>query len=392
MDKMTSKMVNVRRYLQPPRGSFFLFGPRGTGKSTWLKEVFPDSLVIDLLEPDVFQDYHIHPERLRALVEGSPHRKTVVIDEVQKVPSLLDEVHALIEKKTDHRYILTGSSARKLKRTGVNLLGGRAVLCSMHPFMAGELGDRFDLNRALQQGLLPLVQNAQDPIKTLKAYVTLYLREEVQWEGLVRRLTDFARFLEAVSFSHGQELNVSNIARECGVDRKSVDSFTRILEDLLLSFRLPIFSKRAKRGLAQHPKFYLFDAGIYRVLRPAGPADRPAEIDGAALEGLVAQHLRAWNDYGGDEHTLSFWRTRSGLEVDFVVYGARSFFAVEVKNTGRLRPEDFRGLRAFREDYPESKALLLYRGKDRLFQNGILCLPVEKFLKDLRPGAPLDAH
>lgn len=387
---MGLKLVTLGRYLKPPKGSFFLFGPRGTGKSTWLKTQFPEAMVIDLLEPDVFQEYHIHPERLRGIIDAHPRQKTVVIDEIQKIPSLLDEVHALIEKKRDRRFILTGSSARKLKRTGVNLLGGRAVLCAMHPFMAGELGERFSLERALHQGLLPLVESSSDPIKTLKAYVTLYLREEIQMEGLARRLTDFARFLEAISFSHGQELNVSNIARDCGVDRKAVDSFTYILEDLLLSFRLPVFTKRAKRGLAQHPKFYLFDAGVFRILRPAGPADRPGEIEGAALEGLVAQHLRAWNDYGGDDHTLSFWRTRSGLEVDFVVYGKQSFYAVEVKNTGRLRPEDFRGLIAFREDYPESKGLLLYRGKDRLLQKNILCLPVGDFLKGLRPGHPLD--
>lgn len=387
--KVRPNMVSVGRFLNPPSGSFFLFGPRGTGKSTWIQEQFPDALFLDLLEPDVFQDYHIHPEKLKDLVSGNPKRNTIVLDEVQKIPSLLDEVHALIEKKGGRRFVLTGSSPRKLKRTGVNLLAGRAVLCAMHPFMAGELGDRFSMGKALRQGLLPLVEFSMDPVKTLKAYVALYVREEVYQEGMVRRCADFARFLEAISFSHGQELNVSNVSRDCGVDRKTVDNFTSILEDLLLAFRLPIFTRRAKRGLAHHPKFYLFDAGVFRILRPAGPADQPDEIDGAALEGLVAQHLRAWNDYGGDDHKLFFWRTRSGVEVDFVVYGPNTFWAIEVKNSGRLRPEDFRGLKTFKEDYPESKALLLYRGKERLFQNNVLCIPVDDFLKNLRPGKPL---
>ena len=310
----------------------------------------------------------------------------MVIDEVQKVPALLDVVHQLIEQREDLQFILTGSSARKLKRTGIDLLAGRAILKSMHPFMAAEMGEMFDLEKALQLGLVPLIVAADDPEVTLGAYAALYLREEVQMEGLVRSIDGFGRFLEAISFSHGQVLNVSDVARECQVGRKSVEGYIEILEDLLLSFRLPVFTRRARRQLIGHPKFFLFDAGVFRSLRPSGPLDRPAEIDGAALEGLVAQHLRAWNAYGKDRHSLYYWRTRAGNEVDFVVYGPDGLWALEVKNARNIRSKDLSGLRAFVKDYPEARAGLLYRGEERLEIDGILCLPCGEFLSGLVPG------
>jgi predicted AAA+ superfamily ATPase len=267
----------------------------------------------------------------------------------------------------------------------VDLLAGRAVLRSLHPYMAAELGDRFRLDHALRHGLVPLVLAAADPGDVLRTYAALYLREEVQFEGLVRNLGVFARFLEAVSFSHSAMLNLSAVSRDCHVERKTVEGYVGVLEDLLLAFRVPVFTKRARRAVAAHPKFYLFDAGVYRSLRPAGPLDRPQEIEGAAVEGLVAQHLRAWIDYRSDQHQLFYWRTRSGVEVDFVVYGATGLWAVEVKNTARVRPEDRRGLAAFLQDYPKSRCVLLYRGKERLKADDILCLPVDEFLKSLRP-------
>jgi len=220
----------------------------------------------------------------------------------------------------------------------------------------------------------------------LRGYVGLYLEQEVKAEGMVRNLGDFARFLEAVSFSHGQVLNVSAVARDAGVHRKTVQGFLDVLEDLLLSFQLEVFTRRAKRRTAAHPKFYLFDAGVFRSLRPAGPWDRPAEIDGAALEGLVAQHLRAWIAYSGRDMGLHTWRTRSGVEVDFVLYGREVFRAIEVKNSAEVRPADLRGLRAFRDDYPESQALLLYRGSRRIRKEEVLCMPVEEFLEALEPS------
>ena len=377
------------RFFQDPLSHYFLFGPRGTGKSTWLHARYPDALWIDLLAPEAQRQYSARPERLREVVAGNTDREVVVVDEVQKVPALLDVVHELIERRLGPRFILTGSSARKLRRAGVNLLAGRALVRSLHPFMAAELGDRFRLDSALTQGLVPLVWDAARPADALKAYVGLYLREEVQQEGLVRQVGDFSRFLEVVSFSQAAVLNVSEVARECQVSRKTVESYLGILEDLLLSFRVPIFTKRAQRQLSSHPKFFWFDTGVYAATRPAGPLDRPEEIAGAALEGLVAQHLRAWIDYSGGDAELSFWRTKSGNEVDFIVYGRDSFCALEVKHTANVRPADLRGLRAFKEDYPEAALRLLYRGREVLDLDGIRCVPCEDFLRALVPGSPL---
>lgn len=380
-------MESTPRYFTPPADHFFLLGPRGTGK-TWLTQrLFPDALRIDLLDPETVRSMSARPERLRELLAARPDARQVLVDEVQKLPDLLEVAHLLIEEKRNVQFIFTGSSARKLRRAGVNLLGGRAAQKSLHPFMAAELGSGFQLDEALRLGMLPVVLSAKDPVEILRAYNGLYLREEVQMEGLVRSVGSFSRFLEAISFSHGAVLNLASVARECQVNRKTVEGFLEILEDLLLSFRVPVFTRRAQRELAVHPKFYFFDAGVFRANRPAGPLDAPAEIDGAALEGLVAQHLRAWCDYSGGNHRLHYWQTRSKVEIDFVVYGETGFHALEVKNSVRVRPEDLRGLKKFGEDFPESRRWLLYRGKERLLIDDILCLPCEEFLLDLKPDS-----
>jgi predicted AAA+ superfamily ATPase len=382
-------MESVGRFFQLPAANFALFGPRGTGKTTWLRQHLADALWINLLDPGEYRELGARPERLRERVLGAPsNQRDVVLDEVQRLPELLNVVHDLIEDGPPKRYVLTGSSARKLRRGGVDLLGGRAVLRSLHPFMASEW-EAFRLGSALQHGLLPVVVTADDPADVLRAYVGLYLEQEVKAEAMVRNLGQFARFLEAVSFSHGAVLNVSEVARETGANRKTVEGFLEVLEDLLLCFRVEVFTRRARRATASHPKFYLFDAGVFRSLRPSGPLDRPEELDGAALEGLVAQHLRAWIAYSDPAHELLTWRTRSGVEVDFVVYGPDGLRAIEVKNTAKIRPADLRGLRSFLEDYPEARAVLLYRGDQRLRKGDVLCLPVERFLLELRPGESL---
>lgn len=383
----------VNRFFKDPRDSFFLFGPRGTGKSTWLKANFPDALFVDLLDPDSFRTYVTHPEQLRALVDGTPAVSRVVIDEIQKVPALLDVVHQLIEEKSRRslQFILTGSSSRKLHRAGVDLLAGRVLLKTLHPFLAAELGNRFDLEQSLRLGLLPLVLAAKEPQDTLKSYVSLYLREEVQTEGLVRNIGSFSRFLEAMSFSHASLLNTSEVARECQVGRKTVEGFVEILEDLLLGFRLKVFTRKAKRHLVQHPKFYYMDAGIFQTLRPKGPLDAPQEISGASLEGLVAQQLRAWIAYGRKDRQLYFWRTKSGVEVDFIVYGQDTFLAIEVKSSRRVSAKDVRPLKTFLEDYPQAQACLLYGGRNRLLLDGIQCLPCDEFLPRLIPDAAISA-
>ncbi len=378
-------MEFIPRIFTPGESHFFLLGPRGTGKTLWTTHHYPDALRIDLLDPETLRLFSARPERLIEVVEANPRSQQVIIDEIQKLPGLLEVVHLLIERKAGQQFVLTGSSARKLRRQGVNLLGGRAVQKHLHPYMARELGRQFKLATALRQGMLPLVWAAKDATATLQAYSGLYLREEVQMEGLVRNTGSFARFLEAMSFSHAAVLNLSNVSRDCQVSRKTVEGYLEILEDLFLAFRLPVFTKRARREVASHPKFYFFDPGVFRANRPAGPLDAPSELDGLALEGLVAQHLRAWCDYSAGGHRLHYWQTRSQVEVDFIIYGPSGLYAVEVKNSSKVRPEDLRALRSFAEDYPQSRCFLLHRGKERLKRDGILCLPCEEFLAQLQP-------
>ncbi|MBI4745472.1 MAG: ATP-binding protein [Deltaproteobacteria bacterium] len=377
-------MEKISRIFKVEKDSFFLLGPRGTGKSTMIKEHFPGALYVDLLLPDTYRAYLARPERLRDLVHGNPGKKVIVVDEVQKVPELLDVVHSLMEEKKGLQFVLTGSSARKLKKTGADLLAGRAIMKRMHPFIAAELKESFNFETSLRYGMMPVILDSGSPQAALEAYIDLYIREEVQMEGLTRNMGNFSRFLETASFSHGSIINVSNISRECSVERKVVEGYIQILEDILLAFRLPVFTKRAKRATIQHPKFYFYDTGIYNALRPSGPLDRPEEIGGAALEGLVAQHIRAWIDYRKPDCRLYFWRTSSGSEVDFIVYGKDIFWAIEVKNSAHVNPGDLRPLKAFGEDYPEAKKIFVYRGRERLLKDGIQIEPCEEFLFTLK--------
>ncbi len=379
----------IKRIFKEPEKSYFLFGPRGTGKSTMTQQNHPDALLIDLRMADIRYRLSATPDYLVELVSAKPDGKTIIIDEIQKIPELLPIVHMLIEKKRQWQFILTSSSARKLKRQGVDLLGGRALRKVMHPFMAYELGKQFNLADALLHGLLPLRFAHNDPLSTLQAYISLYLEEEVKMEGLIRHYESFTRFLHIISFSHGSTLNVTNVARECHVKRTTVNDWISILEDMLVCYQIPMFTQRAKRELSAHPKFYLFDAGVYRALRPKSIKDSESEINGAGLEGLVAQHLVAWRDYSSEKHDISFWRTRSGVEVDFVIFGALGFWAIEVKNSDQVRSEDVQSLVAFHEDYPEVKTILLYRGKERILKNNVLCLPCDEFLMSICPDIPL---
>ncbi len=377
------------RFFHPPKASYLLFGPRGTGKSTFLHEMYPEALWVDLLKPESYRTYLARPEKLVELIDGNPKKLTVVIDEIQKVPTMLDVVHQLIEAKKGLTFILTGSSARKLRRGAANLLGGRLLTASLHPFMAGELGAEFNFSTALEYGLVPLIAQSSDAKARLNAYLTLYLKEEVQAEGMVRNTGNFSRFLESISFSHGSVLNISEVARECEVGRKTVEGYLEILEDLLLSFRIPVFSKRAKRNLIKHEKFYYFDTGVFRSVRPNGPLDRVEEIEGVALEGLVAQHLRAWCAYQHNTHRLYYWRTKSGSEIDFIIYGEDSFIALEVKRSAKINNKDLKSLKSFKEDYPEATTGLLYLGKEKLSINGIPCIPCDQFLQQLHPKSPI---
>lgn len=383
-------MELVRRFFDPPKQSYFLFGPRGTGKSTWIREIYGDALYIDLLDPETERILRARPESLEERIDGVRGR-TIVLDEVQKAPELLPVVHRLLEQKRDLFFVMTGSSARKLRRSGTDLLAGRALKMAFHPFMASELGASFDLVTALRLGMLPVVLSAKDQEATLRAYIWLYLREEVQAEGLTRNLGDFSRFLEVMSFSHGSILNMANVARDASVERRTAAGYLDILEDLMLGTTINVFTRRAKRAVIAHPKFYYFDAGVYRSLRRRGPLDVTSEVDGAALEGLVFQHLRALIAYGNKDCSISFWRTRGGSEVDFVLYGENIFCGIEVKNARMINTQDVRSLRAFHDEYPESTVFLLYRGKDRLRVLDVPCIPCDEFLRKLNPASTIES-
>jgi predicted AAA+ superfamily ATPase len=372
------------RLLSPPARSFFLFGPRGTGKSTWVREQLPGALVFDLLDSDTYLELLAAPGRLESKIPPR-HRGWIIIDEIQKVPALLDEVHRLIEGRR-LRFALTGSSARKLRRGGVNLLGGRAVTLRLHPLVCAEVGSSFDLKHSLRHGSLPVVQVDRNPVAArayLASYARTYLREEVQQEGLTRNLAAFGRFLEAASFSQGAPLNLSAVARDCHVERKVVEDYFGILEDLLIAARVPPFTRRAKRRVALHPKFYFFDAGVYRTLRPRGPLDSQEEIDGAAVETLVFQELRALCDYADLGYSIAYWRTAMGAEVDFILYGERGLLALEVKRGSRLRREDLQSVELFLADYPMAEAVVAYGGTRADRSGAIRILPLGQCLREL---------
>ncbi|MFZ5800858.1 MAG: ATP-binding protein, partial [Candidatus Omnitrophota bacterium] len=307
----------------------------------------------------------------------------VIIDEVQRVPELLHEIHRLIESRK-YKFILTGSSPRKLRRKGPNLLAGRALTLRMHPLTAAELGNDFRLGHSLQYGQMPSVYTQPEPKRYLEAYVKTYLDEEIRHEGLTRNLSAFTRFLEAASLSQGAVLNIASVARECAVERKSAENYFSILEEIMIAYRLPIFSRKTKRRLITHCKFYFFDVGVYRTLRPLGPLDEPQEVTGVALETLFLQELIALNDALGLGYKVFYWRTANGQEVDFILYGPRGLLAFEVTKTARIKSAMFAGLKAFLADYPQAKVYFVYGGERRMYEGKIQVVPAVESLKDLK--------
>jgi predicted AAA+ superfamily ATPase len=373
-----------KRLLKAPTQSFFLLGPRGTGKSTWLRTHFPDAYVIDLLSEATFQSLLANPglfaNQLRAVSPG----KWVVIDEVQRLPNLLNEVHRFIEKK-QLQFVLCGSSARKLKKAGVNLLAGRALRRSMHPFVPEELDKPFDVNHALQYGLLPIVWDSIEKTETLSAYTQLYLKEEIQAEALVRNLSGFARFLPIAALYHGQTINVSNIAREAGVARTTVAGYLDILEETLLCFRLPAYEAKLRVRERKLPKWYWCDPGLVRAMKQSLGSLTPEER-GSLFEGLVAQLIRAYKDYRGISDELYYWAPTGGsaTEVDFLLMRDQAFVAVEVKS-GKLFSEKWcKGLRAIADLNGLQRRVVVYpTGPVLRTKDGIEVMPFERFAKQL---------
>lgn len=371
------------RLLQPPQDkSFFLFGPRGTGKTMWVKSRFAHSLYLDLLEAELYNDLLANPQRLENFI---PKRYTdwIIIDEIQRIPELLNEVHRLIEKER-YKFILTGSNARKIRKKGTNLLAGRALTCRLYPFTAIELGNDFSLDHSLSYGSMPCAYTEKDPKAYLESYIKTYLEQEIQQEGFTRNLGAFLRFLETASFSQGSVLNISSVARESAIERKVVENYFGILEDLLIAYRIPVFSKRAKRRLIAHPKFYFFDAGVYRTLRPMGPLDIPEEIGGHVFETIFLQELIAINDYFKTDYKIYYWRTSNDIEVDFVLYGKKGIKAFEIKRIGKVTDGMLKGLQSFSRDYPDAELYFIYGGERRMRDGEIQIIPIKDALKGLK--------
>ncbi|MDE0152139.1 MAG: AAA family ATPase [Bdellovibrionales bacterium] len=371
-----------KRKLNPSNEqSYFLLGPRGVGKSWFVANKYKKALFFDLLYFDTYSKFLVSPHSLSDYIPSS-FRGWVVIDEIQKIPELLNEVHRLIEKRK-LKFILTGSSARKLKSKNVNLLAGRALTEYMYPLTAEELKEDFSLKKSLACGHLPMAYQSKNPKKFLNSYIHTYLKEEIQQESLTRSLPNFSRFLSAASFSQGSILNITNIARECSVHRKVVESYFSILRDTLLSYELKPFTKKSKRKTIQSVKFYFFDVGIFQTLYPKGPLDSGRE--GVALETLVLQEIIAQNNYKNLEYEVFYWRTQNHkYEVDFILYGERGLKAIEVKLSNKVSSQDCQSLLEFIKDYPKTKAFLIYMGKEDYFFKDIHIIPVEKFLKSMK--------
>lgn len=368
------------RILNAPEQSFFLMGPRGSGKSTWLRAVFPEAHVVDLLSEDTYQRLLAHPRLFADEVRAVPSEKWVIIDEVQRLPNLLNEVHRFIEEKR-LRFVLCGSSARKLKRAGVNLLAGRALHRFMHPFVPEELGEQFDIEEALRYGLLPIVWDSTARHETLSAYAQLYLKEEIQTEALVRNLPGFARFLPLAALFHGQTLNVTNIAREAGVARTTVAGYLDILEETLLCFRLSAYEAKLRVRERKLPKWYWCDPGIVRVMKRTTGAVAPEER-GALFEGMVAQLIRAYKDYRGICEEMYYWAPsgRSETEVDFLLVRGENLIAVETKSGAVFTEAWCKGLRAVTQLKGLQRRIVVYpSGPVLRTEDGIDVLPLPHF-------------
>lgn len=364
--------------------SLFLWGSRQTGKSTLLKTLFPNARLYDLLKTDVRMAFQLRPALLREECEMLDEGELVIIDEVQKVPTLLDEVHWLIENR-GLRFILSGSSARKLRRSGANLLGGRALRRTLFPLVSAEIPD-FDLNRALNNGMLPRHYLAADPSKRIQAYIGNYLQQEIVEEAVVRQLDAFTRFLQVAALSDSEIVNYTNIAQDCGISAKTVKEYFAILEETMLGFYLPAFTRVVKRRLIQSPKFYYFDVAIPNHLLHRVPLRPDTDHYGHALEHLVVQELRAFLSYNlGDDKGLSYWRTLDNkYEVDAIIGDAE--IAIEVKSSNNVTSHDTRGLKAFGEEHPTTKLILLAMEERPRMLNGVEVWPVTQFLERLWGG------
>ena len=385
----------IERVLPPPKRSFFLFGPRGTGKSTWLRQKLPNIPYIDLLNSSLYLELSRHPSRLEAIIGNLPKNSWIVIDEIQKIPELLDEVHRLIENKK-WNFALSGSSARKLKRKGVNLLAGRALTRQFFPFSYIEIADSFDLNFSLEWGMLPFVQTAKDEaIDLLASYVETYIKEEIREEGVIRKLSPFLRFLSVAGMLNAQVVNSVNIASEASLPRSNVDSYFSILQDTLIGNFLPAYRPNLKVREQAHPKFYWFDPGVARAAAGLLYQNADRLWLGTALETLILNELKIYNQLIGKNFPIFYYRTASGIEIDFIIETRKKsancnpeIVCIEVKLSEKWKNEWEKPIKSIAtgNKIDVKKMIGIYNGSQRYVFDNFLVFPVRDFLDDLHSG------
>ena len=395
-------MEHVCRVLDVPQRSLLLLGARGTGKSTWVRRRFPDAIHLDMESPSIRRNLLTHPRKLRELLADAPAHRSVVIDEVQYAPWPLTTLQSILDEESPRRFILTASRERALRFGDDASRGDGIARRTLHPLLAAEVRD-FDLDRALRFGMLPGPVTAEDPTGALHRYLRRCL-EGVTAQGLTRDIGRFSRFMSAVGTRHTRRLNIADVARACLAERKAVAAYVRILEDLMLVFRLPVFRRHPesggsgvpaegrKRAIVSRDRLFLLDAGLHRALISRRAAERPAQPHPTArqtLTGLVVQQVRAWADYSPGGSRLHYWKTRAGTAIDLVVDGSTGTAGLKIATSDRVNTMDLRALKAFRRDYPEAETAVLYRGPKNIRDDGVRCLPVADFLRALRPGEPL---
>ncbi len=363
--------------------SFFLWGARQTGKSTLLKQQFPNALIFDLLKSDVYRRFLNNPEQFREIVLANTTATQIIVDEIQKLPILLDEVHWLIEN-TNAQFILSGSSPRKIIQQGVNLLGGRAMKLELYPLSYSEIPN-FDLLKALNNGLIPKHYDAKNAKNLLAAYIGAYLEDEIVAETKIRNTVIFSAFLNKAAFSNGEIINYSNIATDCGVKSPTVKEYFNILQDTMIGNFVPSYQKNSKRRTINAPKFYFFDVGVANFLLKRNQIEYGSFNFGFAFEHFIYQELKAYSQYSNKKFAISYWRTASGLEVDFIL--GNNEIAIEVKAANFIQTKHTKGIKAFNEDFTVLKNIIVCQEEmPRLINNTILCLPWKIFLERLWNG------
>lgn len=373
------------KILDAQEESVFLFGARQTGKTTLLLSLFPDSRFYDLLENDTYERLQRNPSLLRQELASAGAGEIVIIDEIQLIPELLNEVHWLITRQGIH-FILSGSSARKLKRKGVNTLGGRAVRNVLYPLVSAEVPE-FDLIKAVNRGMLPthyLAANERQLQKRMQAYVSVYLKEEIAAEALVRKLSAFNRFMEVAALTDGEMVNYTNIAQDCGVDAKTVKEYFAILEETLIGYMVPAFRRTVKRRLNQSSRFYYFDVSLPNYLLHRRDMQPGNDDFGHAFEHLMMQEIIAYLGYNDIEDALSYWHTHTGYEVDAVLGDAK--VAIEFKSTAEVKSRHLRGLKVFHEEHPDARMIIVSLDVAPRIFNGVEVMPAIHFLRSLWDG------